>query len=206
MAKSTSKYAPSLLRMPQVCERTGLARSTIYDFMADGTFPRPVPLTPTRRAWREDEISEWIQSRINTSKVAPTTLTAPTAAPASKGIDNGDGTVTDPRTGLMWTKETLPGGRMTYDEVVKACKVLRVAEHKDWRPPTVEELFALADRSRHSPAIDTDLFPDTKSDWYWTSTLCAWAPSCAWIVSFSYCGVYYPHRNGYAFVRAVRAM
>lgn len=58
-------YTPRLLRLPQVCERTGLARSTVYDMMAAGTFPRPIPLTPTRRAWREDEISEWIQSRID---------------------------------------------------------------------------------------------------------------------------------------------
>ena len=138
-----------------------------------------------------------------TSKAALTA--APASHPTLTWIDSGDGTVSDTRTGLMWTKETLPGGRMTYDEAVKACKVLRLAGYKDWRPATVEEVFALADRSRHSPAIDTDLFPDTKSDWYWTSTLCAWDPSCAWIVCFGY-GYALSFRRDYsAFVRAVRS-
>ena len=134
-----------------------------------------------------------------------TSKAAPTAASTSHFTDNGDGTVTDTRTGLMWAKETLPGGRMTYDAAVKACKALRLAGHMDWRLPTIEEQFGNADRSRCRPAIDTDLFPDTKSDWYWTSTLCAWDPSCAWIVGFSGGLARYDHRLDYAFVRAVRS-
>ena len=134
-----------------------------------------------------------------------TSKAAPTAASASHFTDNGDGTVTDPRTGLMWTKEMLPGGRMTYDEAVKACKALRLAGHKDWRLSTVEELFALADRSRYSPAIDTDAFPDTQSDWYWSSTPTAWDPSCAWVVGFGGGSAGSYHRPNDAFVRAVRS-
>jgi hypothetical protein len=138
-----------------------------------------------------------------TTKAAPTAT--PASSPTSAWIDNGDGTVTDPRAGLMWQKETLPGGRMTYDEAVKACKALRVAGHKDWRLPTVEELFALADRSRYSPAINTDAFPDTKSDWYWSGTPTAWDPSCAWFVNFHGGIASYNPRSVSAFVRAVRS-
>ena len=134
-----------------------------------------------------------------------TSKAAPTAASASHFADNGDGTVTDPRTGLMWAKETLPGGRMTYDEAVKACKALRLAGHQDWRLSNVQELFALADRSRHSPAIDTGFFPNTENDWYWTGTLCEWDPSCAWVVGF-YNGLAGNALRYYAaFVRAVRS-
>ena len=53
----------SLLRMPDVCRRTGLSRSTIYDLLAAGSFPKAVPLTPSRRAWRSDELARWIDER-----------------------------------------------------------------------------------------------------------------------------------------------
>lgn len=52
-----------LLRLPEVIERTGLGRTTIYDSIAAGTFPRPVPLTATARAWRCDEVDGWIAAR-----------------------------------------------------------------------------------------------------------------------------------------------
>jgi len=60
--------------------------------------------------------------------------------------DNGDGTVTDTLTGLMWTKATVATGK-THKQAIAAAKKLDVAGHKDWRMPTVEELFLLADRS-----------------------------------------------------------
>jgi prophage regulatory protein len=53
-----------LLRREEVEHVTGLSRSTIYDAMAAGRFPRPVPLTATARAWPEDEILAWIAGRL----------------------------------------------------------------------------------------------------------------------------------------------
>ena len=53
-----------LLRLPQVIERTGLGRSSIYDKIRARTFPAAVPLTSTARAWRSDEIENWIAERI----------------------------------------------------------------------------------------------------------------------------------------------
>lgn len=53
----------TLLRLPEVCKRTGLSRSTIYDLLAAGNFPKPVPVTPSRRAWRSDELAAWIDER-----------------------------------------------------------------------------------------------------------------------------------------------
>ena len=77
----------------------------------------------------------------------------------------------------------------------------------DWRMPTAEELFALADRSRHSPAIDTDAFPTCKGGWYWSSTVDASSPSgCAWYVYFYDGGAYYDHQNYNGRVRAVRSV
>lgn len=55
---------PRLLRRDAVERVTGLKRSTLYDAIRAGTFPRPVPLTATARAWREDEVQQWIADRI----------------------------------------------------------------------------------------------------------------------------------------------
>ena len=129
-----------------------------------------------------------------------------TSIKTARFVDNGDGTITDTTTGLMWAKGTLGCGQVTHAHAIKACSALRLAGHKDWRLPTVEEHFALADRNRHNPAIDINLFPDTKSDWYWTSTLCGWAPSCAWFVYFYYGDSSSSRRSSLAFVRAVRSV
>ena len=54
---------PRLLRLPQVIERTGLGRSSIYERVAAGTFPRAVELGASR-AWLESEVDAWIAARI----------------------------------------------------------------------------------------------------------------------------------------------
>jgi hypothetical protein len=122
-------------------------------------------------------------------------------------VDNGDGTITDTVSNLIWSKATLSDECVTHAEAESICVQLDLAGHTDWRLPTVEELFALADRSRKQPAIDTDAFPDTKSDWYWTSTISAWSSDVAWVVLFADGSAGYLHRGGYnAFVRAVRSV
>ena len=122
-------------------------------------------------------------------------------------IDNGDNTVTDTSSGLMWSKATLTEDEVDQAGAEAACTGLELGGHTDWRLPTVEELFALADRSRYNPAINTDAFPDTRSDWYWSSTSCAWSSVRAWVVLFSL-GLSDGFHRGYdlAFVRAVRSV
>jgi hypothetical protein len=117
----------------------------------------------------------------------------------------GHAAVLVPSTGLMWSVAPVGAKELTHKQAEKACKALDLCGHKDWRLPTVEELFLLADRSRYSPAIDTDLFPGTKSSWYWTSSPVASAPAdYAWVVLFHDGASDYDRRNGTAFVRAVR--
>jgi hypothetical protein len=129
------------------------------------------------------------------------------AAPAARFIDNGDGTVTDTRSGLTWSKATLCDEEVTQHQAEKICAELDLAGHTDWRLPTVDELFALADRTRYSPAIDDEAFPNTQSDWYWTSTVTAWSSGCAWFVCFNYGSAsYYLRDDDSAFVRAVRGV
>ena len=54
----------SILRRKQVQARTGLARSTIYLHIQNGTFPRPVPPGPRAVGWLESEINDWIAGRV----------------------------------------------------------------------------------------------------------------------------------------------
>jgi prophage regulatory protein len=51
-------------RLPQVLRRTGQCRSSLYKAIAEGTFPRPVPLSKRSVGFISSEIDEWIAQRI----------------------------------------------------------------------------------------------------------------------------------------------
>lgn len=55
--------AETLIRRPEVEARTGLSRSTIYEWMKRGDFPRPVKLGTRLVAWRESDLANWLKSR-----------------------------------------------------------------------------------------------------------------------------------------------
>ena len=56
----------SLLRLRQVQAATGLPRSTLYSYIAENNFPKPVQLGPRAVAWRSDDVARWIESRART--------------------------------------------------------------------------------------------------------------------------------------------
>ena len=59
----------SILRLPQVIQRTGLSRSSIYLRMANDEFPESVSLGGRAIGWLENEIDEWIVERIEQSRI-----------------------------------------------------------------------------------------------------------------------------------------
>ena len=59
----------SILRLPTVKDRTGLSRSTIYLRISEGTFPKPISLGSRAVGWIESEINEWLDQRIESSRV-----------------------------------------------------------------------------------------------------------------------------------------
>jgi hypothetical protein len=97
-------------------------------------------------------------------------------------VDNGDGTITDRATGLMWTKKD-SGKGMTWEQALAWAEELTLAGHEDWRLPNAKELQQLVDYTRSpdttdSPAISA-LFETTSITneggqkdfpFFWTST------------------------------------
>lgn len=64
--KTHAAARPDLLRLPQVVERTGLSRSTIYLRIQKKDFPPPMKLGQGRTAyWLESDIDAWIQDKID---------------------------------------------------------------------------------------------------------------------------------------------
>ena len=53
-----------LIKLKEVMDCTGLGRSTIYNYIADKTFPKPVSLGLRAVAWVESEVQDWIKERI----------------------------------------------------------------------------------------------------------------------------------------------
>jgi hypothetical protein len=76
--------------------------------------------------------------------------------------DNGDGTVTDLTTGLMWQKTPDLTNKARYDEAVAGANTFHLAKYNDWRLPTIKELYSLIDFRGSSfsrtPYINTNYF------------------------------------------------
>lgn len=86
-------------------------------------------------------------------------------------LNNGDGTVTDQITGLMWQKT--PGPKMTWDEAVasvEAFNAIGLGGHRDWRLPTIKELYSLIEFIGIDPRPDltatTGLVPYLDTDYF----------------------------------------
>ncbi|MBN8727435.1 MAG: AlpA family transcriptional regulator [Xanthomonadales bacterium] len=66
----------NLIRLPQVVDRTGLSRSSIYALAAKQQFPRPIRLTVATSAWIESEVDDWIAARVEASRRTPEDILA----------------------------------------------------------------------------------------------------------------------------------
>jgi hypothetical protein len=112
--------------------------------------------------------------------VMPNPTSAGLPHPASY-TTNGDGTVTDNVTGLIWQVAVDPGSYMPA-QAATYCANLGGA----WRLPTRVELVSLVDFTVASPGptINQMYFPNTPPAAFWTSTATAGAAGYVWIVGF----------------------
>ncbi|RPD94096.1 DUF1566 domain-containing protein [Aureibaculum marinum] len=93
-------------------------------------------------------------------------------------VDNGDETITDKATGLMWSKND-NGEAINWEAALAYAENATIAGYTDWRLPNIKELQSIADYSGDFPAMDTTYFNLTKlknmkgqTDYpfYWSST------------------------------------
>jgi hypothetical protein len=110
--------------------------------------------------------------------------------------DNGDGTITDNCTGLMWNKcsQGLSGSTCTtgtasttyWEDAKVSCENSTSSNYSDWRLPNVKELMSIVNYERYSPCIDPAYFPATVSDNYWSATTWKSDTTNAFYVYFQY--------------------
>lgn len=123
-------------------------------------------------------------------------------------IDNGNGTVTDNATGLMWAKDGLGAGCMNgskdiWDTVIDYCNNLNFAGYTDWRLPNMMELMSISDYSRQTPALNL-IFTNSLSQRYWSSTHVPNYPTYAFEIDFNNSITYVDLKTISRYVRAVR--
>jgi len=167
------------------------------------------------------------------------------AGAALSYTDNGDGTITDNNTGLMWEKKDDSGGLHDKDNfytwgmtdppyemngtmLTQFLLVLNqepcFAEYCDWRIPNVRELQSIVDYQVVDPGptvsaafhnaagcpgcadVTVASCSCTASYYYWSSTTGSRGANYAWLVDFTFGGVFnvYGIKNNLEHVRAVR--
>lgn len=85
--------------------------------------------------------------------------------------DNGNGTITDNNTGLMWQK--VDNGESTWDAAVTNAAALTLGGFTDWRLPTPAEAFSILNHA-NSPAVNFTYFPSHAAgaaEYWWTSDI-----------------------------------
>ena len=118
------------------------------------------------------------------------------STPDSRFIDNGDGTVNDQATGLIWKQcaEGLSGTgcqigsamRFTWQQALQQAESADFAGSALWRLPNKKELGSLVEQRCYAPAINAHFFPNTPTTWwFWSSSTYAYNSSYAWEVDFN---------------------
>jgi hypothetical protein len=126
--------------------------------------------------------------------------------PNPRFIDNGDGTVSDKLTGLMWEQKVDENNNIrdkdfmyNWEVAIAYCEDLILnndgewtsgvpntsgVKYDDFRLPNMHELLSIVDYSKVSPCIDTTYFPNVVIADYWTSNTIPSAPHNAWVLGF----------------------
>jgi len=115
-------------------------------------------------------------------------------------VDNGDGTVKDNKTGIIWMKNANCAGEKNWIEAKQwaanlrqgQCELRDSSQKGDWRLPTKVEWEAMLDNKYKKPALSNadetgqwtegNAFTGVKSYWYWSST--SYSSSSAWYANF----------------------
>jgi len=142
--------------------------------------------------------------------------------PVPRFRDNGDGTVTDRLTGLVWLKNANCFERRTWDDALTVCNDLADgqcgltdgSEPGAWRLPNLNELESLRHVGYYFPALpntagtgqwrEGDPFTGVQSAYYWSSTTYAYNSGSAWDVNLNSGDASYYSKTGNDYLWPVR--
>lgn len=119
----------------------------------------------------------------------------PSSTPDSRFLDNGNGTITDIGTNLMWQKCQLgtegencqndnPSIRFNWQEALEVASMNSFAGYDDWRLPNVKELRSIVEQRCFNPAINSIYFPNTFGSNFMSASPDDNSESYVWRVSF----------------------
>jgi hypothetical protein len=136
------------------------------------------------------------------------------ASPNPRFTDNGNGTVTDNLTGLIWLKNAnCASGTITWTAALIYCNGLASGTcgltdgsvAGDWRLTNIKELQSLIDYGRDGPALPSGHpFTNVQSYLYWSSTTVADDTSAAWYQGMSSGDIYDGPKTNNGYVWPVR--
>lgn len=96
--------------------------------------------------------------------------------------DNGDGTITDNLTLLIWQKMPY-SDTLTWEQALHYADTLSLANQNDWRLPNIKELQSLNDESLINPSLNTNYFTVAGAKKYWSSTSLPNQTTKAWYLN-----------------------
>jgi len=147
-----------------------------------------VPRTGQEKCW--DTRGHEIHSPKGTGQDGELRKGEPFPSPRFK--DNGDGTVTDHLTHLIWLKNADPFKELKWEEALQKTRKLASGSHGlndnssagEWRMPNIREMLSLIDYGRYDPIIpDPHPFENVQIALYWTSTSLFPAAHMAWMMT-----------------------
>ena len=140
------------------------------------------------------------------------------AWPDPRFTDNGDQTVTDNLTGLIWTKDgnapgpaaCQPAQKKTWQQALDYAACLNTNNylgHNDWRVPNKNELRSLVNYGQANSAVwlNNQKFTNVQTGWYWSSTIPASDMVSAWFVSMDDGGLSYNDKTDQYYAWPVRS-
>lgn len=180
---------------------------------ADGeTFPAPVPQTGQTTCWGTDGV---VVDCSTDGLGQDGDVRAGVVPPDPRFTDNGDGTITDNLTGLIWLKNANCFGQRNWEQALADANALADPQcglsdgsvPGDWYLPNRKELRSLLDAENFDPALPTGHpFINVTNGFYWSSTTAAFSPRSAWNVDFGAGSSAGAGKGSARFVTAVRGL
>jgi len=179
---------------PRSLTMTWRAQALISNQLSGPVLTTTLTYTPTAGSASANRLtaypmSAWSEAKLpDSSQLVSTTTTfgedsdytAPPEANPQSFTDNGDGTITDNVTGLMWQK--VDAGEMTWENAVNNASAQTTGGYSDWRLPNPHELFSLFNYENNGVALNLTYFPQNGAgaQYWWTRDIFGTSTTNVW--------------------------